>query len=263
MLNNQFKKKPRILCLHGHASSGKIFKEDMKNWPEIVLEKMDLVFLDAPFPTENSSLIGRFDPPYYEWFQDNEDHTVYKNFDQAVAYIEDHMIKWGPFDGVLGVSQGSTMTAALPGMQREGVAFTRVPKVKFLILISAYKLGGKTFSAPELAKNAFSSPIDIRSLHIIGEKDPTKCCNFELLESFVNPTVLYHRGGHGVPNGLDENGVKIVLGFLNKIQTVLSEKENMSCETSSPCCHYFDLVRSLFSRKRWTSMKNARIENVA
>lgn len=238
MLNNRLKKKPKILCLHGGQSSGKIMKEMMKDWPECVLEMMDLVFLDAPFPTEDSSLIGRYDPPYYEWFRDAQlRQKVYKTFDESVAYIEDHMIKWGPFDGVLAVSQGAFIAAALPGMQREAVAFTRVPKVKFLILISGCKLEAVYHPCPPLAENAFAVPIDIPSLFIIGEKDRGKEEQFELLESFVHPTLYYHHGGHGVPPTLDENGVKIVLEFLNKIQALLLEKENMSCETSNPCCH--------------------------
>lgn len=41
---------------------------------------------------------------YYYWmnFQDFSD---YENFDECLAYIEDCMIKQGPFDGLLGFSQ--------------------------------------------------------------------------------------------------------------------------------------------------------------
>ncbi|KAK3042930.1 hypothetical protein RJ639_001006, partial [Escallonia herrerae] len=50
------------------------------------------------------------------------------------------MIKHGPFDGLLGFSQGATLSAAWPEMQKEGVALSKVPKIKFLIIISGPSL---------------------------------------------------------------------------------------------------------------------------
>ncbi|CAI9109041.1 OLC1v1008778C1 [Oldenlandia corymbosa var. corymbosa] len=212
-INQLQMKKPRILCLHGYGDSGKILEKTLGKWPEFVLEKMDLVYIDAPFAADPSSFIERFDSPHYMWFQAfHHDHDQFnKSFDEAISYIEEQMIKLGPFDGVLGVSQGGSVTSTLPGMQKQGVALTKVPKIKFVIIISGAKLGGLLFpSSPQLAKNAFSTPIDIPSLHIVGEKDELVLpqYQFELMESFVRPTLLYHHGGHGVPDPLDDNGVK-------------------------------------------------------
>jgi hypothetical protein len=41
----------------------------------------------------------------------------YRNFDECLAYIEELMIKDGPFDGLMGFSQGAILSAALPGLQ--------------------------------------------------------------------------------------------------------------------------------------------------
>lgn len=72
-MENQSQKKPRILCLHGFRTSASILQKLILRWPEDVLEKLDLVFLDAPFPARGKSDVeGIFDPPYYEWFQGNE-----------------------------------------------------------------------------------------------------------------------------------------------------------------------------------------------
>ncbi|XP_058184957.1 esterase FUS5-like isoform X7 [Rhododendron vialii] len=115
-------RKPRVLCLHAFRTSGKIFEKMTEVWPEFVREKMDLVFIDAPFPAEGGSGVqGKFDPPYYEWFQFNQDFSEYRNFDECIAYIEDCMIRMGPFDGLFGFSQGAIIASALPGMQAEGV----------------------------------------------------------------------------------------------------------------------------------------------
>lgn len=66
-------KKLRILCLHGFRGSGEILKKLIFRWPESVTGKLDLIFLDAPFPAKGKSrLEGYFDPPYFEWFQFNK-----------------------------------------------------------------------------------------------------------------------------------------------------------------------------------------------
>ncbi|XP_016492083.1 uncharacterized protein LOC107811633 [Nicotiana tabacum] len=212
------KKKPRILCLHGFRGSADILKKLVFRWPESVLEKLDLVFLDAPFPAQGkSALEGFFDPPYFEWFQSNKDFTEFYNFKECLEYIEDFMSKHGPFDGILGFSQGAVLGAAIPGMQKERVALAKVPEIKFLIIISGAKFGGPSFGVPQLAANVFSSPINCPSLHFLGETDFQKKDGEILLESFVDPQVIHHSKGHTIPK-LDDSSLEIMLGFIEKIQ---------------------------------------------
>ncbi|KAF7130020.1 hypothetical protein RHSIM_Rhsim10G0171200 [Rhododendron simsii] len=204
MDDQQLARKPRVLCLHGFRTSGKIFEEQTQVWPEFVREKMDLVFVDAPFPAEGGlEELGvaeeLFDPPLYEWFQANKDFSEYRNFDECIAFVEDCMTRIGPFDGLMGFSQGAFLAAALPGMQAEGVALTSVPKIKFVMLIAGGKFGGSNFSSPKLAQNAFSSPVECPSLHFLGEKDFGLTNGIELLDSFVDPVVINHPEGHVVP----------------------------------------------------------------
>ncbi|KAH9751432.1 alpha/beta-Hydrolases superfamily protein [Citrus sinensis] len=90
------------------------------------------------------------------------------NFEQSIAYIEDYMVTHGPFDALLGFSHGAFIVAASPRMQAEGVAFTKVPKIKFVILIAGAKFLGFKFGQPKHAVNAFSSLVQCPSLHIIG-----------------------------------------------------------------------------------------------
>ncbi|KAG5612725.1 hypothetical protein H5410_024006 [Solanum commersonii] len=78
----------------------------------------------------------------------------YDNFDKCLAYIQDCMIMHGPFDGLLGFSQGALISAALPGLQDKGVGLTKVPKIKYLIII-----GGAKLQIKPLAEKAYSSAI--------------------------------------------------------------------------------------------------------
>lgn len=75
-------RKPRFLCLHGFRTSGEILKKQLTTkWPQSVLEKIDLVFVDAAFPSRGKSEVeGIFDPPYYEWFQFNQVSIFFFSF---------------------------------------------------------------------------------------------------------------------------------------------------------------------------------------
>ncbi|PSS21488.1 Esterase [Actinidia chinensis var. chinensis] len=222
----EIREKPRVLCLHGYRTSGQILQKQIERWPEAVLGKLDLVFLDGPCPARGKSDVeGFYDPPYFEWYYCNEDFTEYYNFEECLAYLEDYMIKHGPFDGLLGFSQGAILSAVLPGMQMEGVALTKVPLIKFLIIVSGTKFGGYKFGLPKLAANAFASPVKLPSLHFIGERDFLKEQGIALLESFEDPTVIYHNRGHTVPR-LDEKGLETMLGFIEKIEKMQLQEKN-------------------------------------
>ncbi|KOM39771.1 hypothetical protein LR48_Vigan03g315300 [Vigna angularis] len=222
-MEDQTQRKPRILCLHGFRTSGEILKQLVLRWPEPVIQNLDLVFLDGQFPSQGRSDVeGIFDPPYYEWFQANEDFSEYRNFEECLAYIEDFMLKNGPFDEIRRnvVSQGAILAAALPGMQSQGVALGKVEKIKFLIVISGAMFGGNKFGMPKLASNAFSKPIDCLSLHFIGEKDFMKEESVALLEAFQNPVVIHHPKGHTVPK-LDDKSLEIMVNFTDRIQRMI------------------------------------------
>ncbi|KAL3371616.1 hypothetical protein AABB24_008252 [Solanum stoloniferum] len=198
-------RKPRFLCLHGFRTSGAILKKQIfDKWPTQVVDKLDLVFVDAPFPSQGKSEVeGIFDPPYYEWFQFNKEFTEYENFDKCLEYIEECMIKHGPFDGLLGFSQE--------------VGLTKVPKIKNLIII-----GGAKFQNKSVAEKAYSSAITCPSLHFLGEKDYLKKYGIELLESCVDPVVIHHPRGHTIPR-FDEKGLESMLSFIEKVQAEINK----------------------------------------
>ncbi|XP_073035695.1 uncharacterized protein [Primulina eburnea] len=208
------KRKLRLLCLHGFRTSGEIIRKQVTGkWPESVLENLDLVCVDAPFPCQGKSDVeGIFDPPYFEWFQFNKEFLEYQNFDECLAYIEECMIKHGPFDGLLGFSQGAILSAALPGLQANGVCLTKVPKIKFVVII-----GGAKFKNPSVVEKAYSSLIQCPSVHFLGETDFLKPHGTELLESFVEPVVIHHPKGHTIPR-FDEKGLESMLKFLETMQ---------------------------------------------
>ncbi|MFS8009654.1 putative serine hydrolase FSH, alpha/Beta hydrolase [Helianthus anomalus] len=67
MENEKQNKKLKILCLHGFRTSGAILQKEVEKWPQPLLQKLDLVFMDGPYPAQGKSgLDGIFEPPFYE-----------------------------------------------------------------------------------------------------------------------------------------------------------------------------------------------------
>ncbi|KAK9758295.1 hypothetical protein RND81_01G221200 [Saponaria officinalis] len=220
-------RKPRFLCLHGFRTSGEILKRQVEKWPQIVRDKLDFVFVDASFPAQGKSDVeGIFDPPYFEWFQFNKEFTIYTNFEKCLEYIEECMIKHGPIDGLLGFSQGAMLSAALPGLQAQGVALTKVPKVKFLIIIGGAKLKS------EWAEKAYASPIECPSIHFLGKEDFIKPYGEELLEIVIDPLIIHHPKGHTVPR-IDDEALPTMLSFIDKIQKMMSDEEEKKKTTTA------------------------------
>ncbi|KAI5016291.1 hypothetical protein ZWY2020_006142 [Hordeum vulgare] len=218
-------RRPRFLCLHGFRTSGEIMLKRVGNWPAEVTARFDLVFADAPFPAEGKSDVDDiFHPPYYEWFQ----------FDKL-------KIKEGPFDGLMGFSQGSILSGALLGLQEQGLALTRVPKIKYLIII-----GGAKFRSPAIADKAYSNMIKIPSLHFLGtslcssqiiplqDNDFLKPHGEQLIESFVDPFIIRHPKGHTVPRLVDETSLEVMSRFLDKMEKEISELPSAEPKAEAP-----------------------------
>ncbi|XP_047069635.1 esterase OVCA2-like [Lolium rigidum] len=220
-------RRPRFLCLHGFRTSGEIMrKQVVGKWPDEVTARLDLVFPDAPFPAEGKSDVdGIFDPPYYEWFQFDKGFTEYRNLDKCFDYIEELMIKEGPFDGLMGFSQGSVLSAALVGLQQQGLALTRVPKIKFLMIIS-----GARFRSQTVSEQPYANKIKIPSLHFLGDNDFLKNDGEKLIQSFVDPFIIRHPKGHTVPRLVDEKSLEVMSCFLDKMEKEISGHSSTKAE---------------------------------
>uniref|UniRef100_A0A453AML3 EF-hand domain-containing protein n=1 Tax=Aegilops tauschii subsp. strangulata TaxID=200361 RepID=A0A453AML3_AEGTS len=196
-------KKLKVLCLHGFRTSGGFLKKQISKWHPSILQQFDTVFPDGQFPAGGKSDIeGIFPPPYFEWFQFDKDFTEYTNLEECIAYLCDYMVKNGPFDGLLGFSQGATLSALLIGYQAQGKALNDHPPIKFMVSVS-----GSKFRDPSICDVAYKDPIKAKSVHFIGEKDWLKVPSEELASAFADPLIIRHPQGHTVPR-LDEASVK-------------------------------------------------------
>lgn len=141
---------PRLLCLHSFRTSGPIMKDQMFNFSNFgeQLERAgyDLEFLNAPYLCNEEdekkvySQVKIAFPrhkKYYEWYNASEDKTEYHRLDETIAYLEKMLEQKGPFDGLVGFSQGGSLAHLMAYLQATGRAFTAHPPFKFLVIMSS------------------------------------------------------------------------------------------------------------------------------
>ncbi|GMP86260.1 hypothetical protein CsSME_00039097 [Camellia sinensis var. sinensis] len=206
-------KRMKILCLHGFRTSGSFLQKQISKWdPSIFTHHFHMEFPDGIYEAGGKSDIeGIFPPPYFEWFQFNKEFTEYTNLEECISYLCDYMTKKGPFDGLLGFSQGATLSALLMGYQAQGKVLKEHPPLKLFVSIS-----GSKFRDPSICEIAYKDPINVRSVHFIGDKDWLKLPSEELATAFHNPLILRHPQGHTVPR-LDEDTTEKLRSWTKEI----------------------------------------------
>ena len=119
----------------------------------------------------------------------------FKGMDASLSFIEDYMQRCGPFDAIMGFSQGATAATLISLLQHLGIAFQvnsaaiapeilshtifdrsltassvclypqGVPKIQFLVLVSGQKCRDAKF-APLYTPNSIPCP----AVLIVGDK---------------------------------------------------------------------------------------------
>nr|XP_017241569.1 PREDICTED: uncharacterized protein LOC108214213 isoform X2 [Daucus carota subsp. sativus] len=105
-----------------------------------------------------------------------DETTLNSTFNESIAYIEETMVKLGPFDGVLGISMGACIAAALPGMQAQHHKKSVVKIHRFsgfalgALLARARWRGFRIFGFLTVQRKRFVKEISRRNLAVTGRK---------------------------------------------------------------------------------------------
>ncbi|KAI8609201.1 serine hydrolase-domain-containing protein [Chytriomyces sp. MP71] len=194
---------PRILMLHGYSQNDIVFRKRTA-----VLRK-DLETLGMELGP-----LG--------WWLANAEKTAQIGYKESVHFLKNAWIEKGPFDGIIGFSQG----AALAPLFVTELAFAATTGdmnsyilPKFMILVSGFVSIAVTALAdapiPEGELSANSGVLDlwpegrvqIPALHVIGQGDawvvPRE--SHGLVARFAEATSLVaeHEGGHYIPTNAD------------------------------------------------------------
>ncbi|GLT88434.1 hypothetical protein SLE2022_064610 [Rubroshorea leprosula] len=225
-------RKLRILCLHGFRQNSSSFKGRTASLAKKLKSLAELVFVDAPHelpfvyqpsstePDGSSSLASQNPPPSencrrkYAWLvapdfiekNDTEwkianhpfDALQYQGqtdgFDLSLSYLKRVFSEEGPFDGILGFSQGAAMAASICARRER---LKGEIDFRFAILCSGFAL-----QIPELDQGTINCP----SLHIFGsepgkDRQITSQASRNLATLFEDgcSVVIEHESGHIIP----------------------------------------------------------------
>ena len=199
----------RMLCLHGRGSNNDITRMQVDN---LLFETVHGVACDMLCATEETSpqneMMPHFtDEPFYSWFSiywlnhgcmgiGSEGGSLHTSLLRIVKVIEAH----GPYDGVYGFSQGATLAAMLCNRTVwHGLFHLDECPFRFAILSNG-ALGESWMRACEIAgAGALEFPIEVPSLHLIGETDWVRPQSESLAKLFNNRMTHLNAVGHEIP----------------------------------------------------------------
>ncbi|XP_077558023.1 esterase OVCA2-like [Haemaphysalis longicornis] len=197
--------KLRVLCLHGYRQDAAAFKSKLGGFRKATKALLDLVFIDAPHLIEKGAHGEGDNEGGRSWwfsgektFSSKEYTDTCRGFDQSVQAIEQAWKLLGPFDGILGFSQGAAMTSMILAMQSLDQMEC---SFKFGVLVAGFR------SRSSAHDHLFAKEglIKVPTLHVVGEGDLIipKAQATEILPFFMSPNVLYHPGGHFLPTNAE------------------------------------------------------------
>ncbi|KPP70868.1 hypothetical protein Z043_110266 [Scleropages formosus] len=211
----------RLLCVHGYRQNDATFRDKTGALRKLLKKQAELVYISAPHRVVHSAAppaepgqgatagTGGEDQPDHQeadsrgwWFSD----VRARSFDAAqqceaslgledsVDAVREAVRTLGPFDGILGFSQGAALVAMLCALQERQMEPDF--RFRFAILVAGFRS-----ACAQHAKFYASAPLAIPSLHVFGQTDRVipEAASRELLPRFERPEVLAHPGGHFVP----------------------------------------------------------------
>lgn len=188
--NDGKKEVPKILCLHGYRQTSTTFYEKLGAFRKMVGKKCSLTLLNAPHivPNQDESEEQRgwwFSQPH-GYFKSDDISDCDKGFDESLQLIKKTIEEEGPFQGIMGFSQGAALT----------VLICMMPEFKF-----DFAMAFAPFKSVCSKHEKFYRDVDIPILYVIGDGDqvihPTR--SETLLAHFSKATIVRHEGGHFVP----------------------------------------------------------------
>lgn len=186
-----------MLCLHGYQGSAAALRGQLQPLAVGLADTVEFVAADAP-----SRAAGDFG----WWHGDSVGGTPYRGWQRTRSWLLDTLDWQGPFDGVLGFSQGAALTALVPGL----CAAENVTAPRFVIMAAGFRSEAPEHRALFAERAAYRIP----SLHIIGATDTVvaPADSNMLATMFTHPVVVTHPGGHVI--GATPNVQQALTDFL-------------------------------------------------
>ncbi|KAG9406026.1 hypothetical protein AC1031_003948 [Aphanomyces cochlioides] len=193
----------RILCLHGGRSSSTVISLQVSGFVQAFGPGAEFEELDGPFPASGppeQDILDLFgdEEDYFEWWDADDHHDqAYPGWQKGLAYLQRHVEENGPYDVILGFSQGAMITTL---MTAHYIHAKKTVPYKAIVLVSGmWPVDGM----PDLPVNeATGKPVvDFPSFHILGSKDHMYVVGLDQVSYFAESSrhVFTHNQGHRFP----------------------------------------------------------------
>ena len=185
----------RILCLHGYTQDGDTLRRQIGALRKCFNKSTEFVFIEAPYKASD------VDPTKSGLAFWHPSGDLMEDIRGSVKYIHDYIRENGPFDGVLGFSQGSSVITIYQSFYN--VSF------KFALVFSASRI------VSELTLNQLNHKIKTPCLHVCGENDDvcsTMISTNYMEHAYTDIKIYKHKGGHGIP--LDKDSKILLKNFI-------------------------------------------------
>ncbi|KAI3623803.1 dihydrofolate reductase [Malassezia furfur] len=202
--------KLRVLVLHGFAQNSYVFKRRTSALQKACRNVVDFVFLNAPiqvkaFPSEanpDPKSPSPSDPEEEQaraWWRQIDD--AYVGWDGTARYLQRAFQEQGPFDGVLGFSQGGCLAGVLaaalehPELVPDSPGTFQAQPFRFAVSVSGFRPRAPLFD--RLMEARIATPM----LVIQGREDSivTPAFTETLVQVCDQVRVAEHDGGHYLP----------------------------------------------------------------
>ncbi|KAK3925363.1 Esterase OVCA2 [Frankliniella fusca] len=195
--------KLKILCLHGYGQSGGYFHKKLGGVRKLMKSVAEFDYVSSPHLTNMEADPGDiFSGPRHAWWFTNEEMKTYDSkefeskcygFEESVDRVDEYLQERGPFDGILGFSQGACFLSLLCCLQQQGKL---KGTFKFAIFASGY------LSRCVAHQNLYNETLSLPTLHVFGESDTVipEEMSKALVDFCEEKQIILHPGGHYMPS---------------------------------------------------------------
>ncbi|KAL4862442.1 hypothetical protein BDV12DRAFT_190426 [Aspergillus spectabilis] len=208
--SSQRAKTARILMLHGHGQSGRIFyhktRKIIKCLQRMAAERdrkcypggIELFYPNGPLQASNN-----LEADVWVWGNGDFQRDLIKGIDEAIDKVLGILKKHGPFVGIIGFSTGAAIAAIITSLlEHQSPLRLRSnqvthPPLEFAICFSGFKLGHSGH------QQLYSALIQTPVMHFIATLDtmiPNQQTR-ELISQCAKRNVVSFYGTHYVPQG--------------------------------------------------------------
>jgi hypothetical protein len=151
-----------------------------------------------------------FPEPYYEWWTIHND--AYNGISEALDFIRSYDLSHGPFDGVVGFSQGACLAAIICAQKAQDLEACPLRSVRFGVFFSGFIPVDSAYTS--LFASQLSFPVFVSH----GATDFKREESLKLGAIFENAVVLEHSGDHQLPR--KSNGAHVISALQDFVSKV-------------------------------------------